>query len=244
VLGPRPASPTTRDTDADWRAIGAREPFWGVLTWPEYRRENLDEDRLAAFYATGVNHIAGIAGELAHIGGAPFHVDAALDFGCGVGRLTEAMGAYADQIIGYDISPGMLEEARARGAGKAVYTGVLPDGPFDWINSYIVFQHIPPQAGLDLLEQLLAKLTARGFVSLHFTVYRDAHLRPPVERRTLRSMFARRAPAAPAGSMQMYDYDLGRLCEALHRHGVERMRLVHEDHGGHHSVHVFARRER
>lgn len=246
--------PIARDTDADWREIGRSQPFWGVLTRPEFRPENINANSLADFYATGVAFIASVAAEFERIAGVPFHADKALDFGCGTGRLTEAMAAYADEITGYDISPGMLQEARKHGAGKAVYTEQLPEGPFNWINSFIVFQHIPPERGFALLEQLLERLAPSGFVSLHFTIYRDAIHSPKVESkpknvgwrgrlRRLRPLLRPLLPAPPPGTVLMYDYDLNRLCEALHRFGLERIYLVHTDHGGHHGVQIFGRRQ-
>src|ERR1700722_825896 len=242
-------SPIARDTDADWQEIGRSQPFWGVFTHPEFRRENINAESLAALYATGVDFIASVIAEFERIAGAPFHARTALDFGCGTGRLTEAMIAYSDKAIGYDISPGMLQEARARCAGNATYTDQLPEGLFDWINSFIVFQHIPPERGFALVEQLLTRLAPGGFVSLHFTIYREVVPLPSPEskhrparsgwRGLLRPFFRASFPALPIGTVLMYDYDLNRLCEVFHRFGIEHMCLAHEDHGGHHGVKIF-----
>jgi SAM-dependent methyltransferase len=257
-----------RDTDADWREIGASEPFWGVLTHSKFRRDNLSEENLAAFYASGADYVDYVAMWRARIVGGPAKASLALDFGCGVGRLTEAMCAHADSVIGYDISPGMLEEARRRSAGKAVYTSEFPKGPFDWINSYIVFQHIPPERGYKLVEDLLTRVAFGGFVSLEFNVYSDPSELPSlpdtaredelVAKQNLWRRFlhvgARRvaaapeptpepAPPLPLGTVIMYDYDLNRLCAMFHRSGIERLLLEHEDHGGHHGVRIFGRRE-
>jgi len=191
-----PAAVAIRDTDADWRQLGATQPYWGVLTHPDYRTENLTAGNLEAFYATGVDYIQGIAGKLEQATGAR-PAGRALDFGCGAGRLAEAMTAYAPEVVGYDISPGMLEKARARG-GRAAYVDVLPAGPFDWINSFIVFQHIPPERGLGLMAELLDRLAPGGLVSLQVTIWRDAHLipaRPTGPRRCARRSGASRRRA-------------------------------------------------
>jgi SAM-dependent methyltransferase len=239
-----------RDTDADWRAIGATFPYWGVLTAPEYRQAELDPALLETFYATGRAVMADIAVRLEAITRSPLQVGSAIDFGCGVGRLTEAMTAYAGQAIGIDVSPGMLDQARANGAGVAVYDEVLPEGPVDWINSYIVFQHIPPERGLVLFEALLSRLAPGGLVSLHFTTTREAHLGPtPVPLRPSRTPVGRLyrrlrpAPPAPEGQMLMHDYDLGQVLAALHRAGIAETRLWPTNHGGHHGEMIFGRRE-
>jgi SAM-dependent methyltransferase len=42
-----------------------------------------------------------------------------LDIGCGIGRFEQALAPHVGSVTGIDISPGMLEEARARCAGLA-----------------------------------------------------------------------------------------------------------------------------
>jgi SAM-dependent methyltransferase len=172
----------------------------------------------------------------------------ALDFGCGTGRLAEAMTAHVSSVTGYDISPGMLAKARER--GKATYVDALPDGPFGWINSFIVFQHIPPARGLDLIADLMARLAPGGMISLQLTIWREAHLvpAPPAPaprflRRLLRGLLRRPGPpAAPPGAIMMYDYELSAVTQVLHRAGVEELTLIHTDHGGHHGVIVLGRK--
>jgi len=231
-----------RDTDADWRELGATQPFWGVLTHPDYRTENLTPERLAAFYASGVQYIDDIALRLERAtGGRP--AGRALDFGCGTGRLAEAMAALAD-TTGYDISPGMLARARELG-GKASYVDQLPAGPFDWINSFIVFQHIPPQRGLALIEALLARLAPGGHVSLHVTAWREPHLVPAAPRGwrgLVRPLLARLRTPPPAGIVSMYDYDLAQVLRRLNAAGVEEVSLVSTDHGGHHGAILLGRK--
>ena len=237
-----------RDTDADWRELGATQPYWGVLTHPSYRTENLTDDALARFYGSGVEHVDGLVAQFQRLYGVRPQ-GRALDFGCGAGRLTEAMGTYVTGVIGYDISPGMLNEARKRGA--ATYVGTLPDGLFDWINSFIVLQHIPPQRGMGLIRDLLARLAPGGLLSLQLTVWRDARHEAPAPAprtgwRALVPPFLRRSkppPPPPRGLVMMFDYDLSAVVRLLNEHGIEEMNLVSTHHGGHNGVMILARRE-
>jgi SAM-dependent methyltransferase len=233
-----------RDTDADWRELGATQPYWGVLTHADYRTENLTPANLEAFYASGADHIGDMARRLkAATGQAPG--GRALDFGCGAGRLTEAMTAHAGPVTGYDISPGMLAEARKRG-GKAAYVENLPDGLFDWINSFIVFQHIPPARGLGLIEDLMGRLAPGGLISLHVTIWREDHLKDPPDRglkRLIRPWLMRRRLARlPKGAIRMYDYELSQVLEILGRAQLGDLTLVPTDHGGHHGVIILGRK--
>jgi SAM-dependent methyltransferase len=233
-----------RDTDADWRELGRSNPYWGVISHPDFLRENLTPERVEEFYASGPFHIDPIAADIAKLTGRP-PSGRALDFGCGVGRLAEAMTAYADQVTGVDISPGMLELARKRGA-KVTYVDQIPEGPFDWVNSFIVFQHIPPERGEQIIEDLLSRLAVGGAVSLQLTVWRDARHEWPQEtgwRRLLREQRQRRwIRSLPVGHIHMYDYDLSRVVRLLNRAGVEDMRLVSTDHDGHHGVIILGRK--
>ena len=233
-----------RDTDADWRELGATQPYWGVLTHADYRTENLTPTNLDAFYASGEAHIGDIVRRLTILTGKR-PGGRALDFGCGTGRLARAMCDHAGPVTGYDISPGMLAEARKRG-GKATYVDALPDGPFDWINSFIVFQHIAPTRGLAILEDLLARLADDGVVSLHLTVWRDARVTPPAPRgwrRLAGPLLARlRLARLKPGAILMYDYDLSAVVRVLNKSGVADLTLVATDHGGHHGVILLGRK--
>ena len=73
-----------------------------------------------------------------------------LDFGCGVGRLTEFMAKDFKKVIGVDISSTMLAQARQRlkSLKNAEFLEIdgqsipLPDDSIDFVFSYLVFQHI------------------------------------------------------------------------------------------------------
>ena len=215
-----------------------------MITHPDYRTENLTAANLEAFYASGVHDIAEIVRRLKTLTGQP-PGGRALDFGCGTGRLAEAMCAYASEVTGYDISPGMLAQARKRG-GRGTYVGALPDGPFDWINSFIVFQHIPPARGMALIEDLLARLAPGGAVSLHLTIWREAHLSPTTPggwRRLAAPLLAwRRRALIKPGVISMYDYDLSAVVGAMNRAGLAELTLIPTDHGGHHGVTILGRK--
>jgi SAM-dependent methyltransferase len=206
----------------------------------------MDAAALAEFYASGRHDVDLVLQRSIRFLGEWSTPARALDFGCGVGRLTYAMAAHAGEVVGYDVSPAMLNKAEARNEGSVTFTSAWPDGDFDWINSFIVFQHIAPERGLTLLNQLLRSLRPGGLVSLHFTIYRDAHLVPErsVRAATIQALrrWLGRPTGPPPGSVTMYDYDLGKVAEALIRAGVDESAMFHADHGGHHGVQIIGRR--
>ena len=78
----------------------------------------------------------------------------ALDFGCGVGRLTQALATYFDEAVGVDIAPSMVKLAKRYNRFKArcVYyvnreadLRLFPDQQFDFIYTNIVLQHMKPE---------------------------------------------------------------------------------------------------
>jgi SAM-dependent methyltransferase len=80
-----------------------------------------------------------------------------LDLGCGIGRVAAAVAPEADSVLGLDLSPAMVEAARARhgcapGLGFATCSGRdlagLPDAGFDLVLAVDVFPYLV-QAGLD-----------------------------------------------------------------------------------------------
>ena len=234
-----------RDTDADWRELGQKNPYWAVLSHPDFLAENITPERVEMFYASGEPYIDEVVSGLEKTTGAR-PSGRALDFGCGVGRLAEAMTRYADQVTGVDISPGMLAIARARG-GAVTYADTIPTGPFDWINSFIVFQHIPPERGEQIIEELLSKLAMGGMVSLQITAWRDKNREWPKDDETVTGFFRKkikgdRLLSLPVGHIHMYDYDLSRIVRLLNLAGVEEMRLVHTNHDGHHGAIILGRK--
>ena len=131
----------------DWERLAEVDALWAVLTAPGRKggRWELDE-----FFATGeaeVGRVMSIAESL----GRPACRARALDFGCGVGRLTRALGTRFDQAVGVDISSEMVARAgRLNEAFPACEFRVsaadlapLETASFDFVYSSIALQHVP-----------------------------------------------------------------------------------------------------
>lgn len=249
-----------RDTDSDWRKIADADPYFGVLTHDRFSRSNLTQQTRDEFYASGEHNMAHVVAELKSCLDDDFAPTRALDFGCGVGRLTLAMAAYANEVVGLDVAPGMLKEAEAerdaRGISSVSFSTSMPDGPFDWISSIIVFQHIPPPRGLQLLDEMLARLAPRGVISLHFPLYRERrseHLLPPLEEAlyfrysgdqltVLKENPHDVANASVLGRMRTYDYDLTAIVARLFEVGISRPTLIQAEQDGWQGARIYGRR--
>lgn len=136
-------------SDEFWEDLAQADPLWAILSAPDKtgRRWDLDE-----FFETGRREISLLLYKLRQLDAA-FGRRAALDFGCGVGRLTQAMAETFESVIGVDASMTMvrLAERLNRYGGRVNYVHnaqpdlrVIDSSSLDFINSDIVLQHIEP----------------------------------------------------------------------------------------------------
>jgi len=249
-----------RNSDRDWEAFGATEPYFAVLTDPKFRRASLDEAARDEFFAGGDSQIA------QHLEVVRTHVDPsfsprrALEFGCGVGRLLIPLAGRVEQVVGVDVSASMLEEAKRNCTARSVSNAELVSsddalsqvrGEFDLIYSLIVFQHILPQRGEVILERLLSHLREGAVAVLHFTYANPLSPLKRLEEWTRANVpFGHEIANAISGDeydaplMQMNDYDIGRLFSIFERAGCNRAYLELTNHGGYLGAIFFLQRRR
>ncbi len=167
------------NSDKDWQTLGRVNPYYGVLSHPEFLSANLNKDSLEEFFASGERDIEGVYSFIrAHIR-PDFQPVRVLDYGCGVGRLVLPLARRSRVVVGIDVSPGMLEQARENCQKYGISTAILlhvdqmdslAPASFDLIHSVIVFQHIPVARGERILKKLIALLANGGIGALHFTM--------------------------------------------------------------------------
>ena len=229
-----------------WEDIGNSSPYWGVLSHERFQGRELDDDRHREFFAAGRSEIDEIVSQIRRLY-PEFTPRRALDFGCGVGRLVIPMRSFAEAVVGVDVSQTMLAVAEREvldaGLTGVTFASVVPEGPFDWLNSYIVFQHIQPETGYQILASLLEKAGRPAVVSLHLTTYRDKRVlfRGIQESASGRYDGQTYVSFERAGlvDMPIYEYDLSRVTFMLNRAGFESLLMNHTDHGGLHGAFIF-----
>jgi 2-polyprenyl-3-methyl-5-hydroxy-6-metoxy-1,4-benzoquinol methylase len=95
----------------------------------------------------------------------------ALDFGCGVGRLTRALADHFQAIVGMDVAPSMVEQARSLHADCSRCTFTLnrstrldgvQDGAFDVVYCRLVLQHIRPVLVRQYIPELIRVVAPGG----------------------------------------------------------------------------------
>ena len=225
------------DSDNAWRHFGQSDPYFGVLTSPDFKADRMSDEARARFFDSGRRYIELVL-EVIHKHLDPsFRPSRALDFGCGVGRLALPLAHACESVVGVDVSESMLEHARsnARMEGRTNVEFVRSDdalssvrGTFDLLNSFIVFQHIPPPRGEAFLKAMLGRLREGGVGALHFTYSYESSVprfRQLLTEAYLRIPFAWNArnllKGRPVGEpmMQMNEYSLNRIFRILQEDG-------------------------
>src|ERR1700676_785645 len=99
-------------TDIAWEEWGHRDPYFGVITDPKFRRSEINEQNKREFFQSGESHVHGILATIRKHVEPEFAPRTVLDFGCGVGRVLIPFARITDEVVGLDVSPSMLLEAR------------------------------------------------------------------------------------------------------------------------------------
>jgi SAM-dependent methyltransferase len=158
-----------RDVKDYWEKHARRDPLWAILSDPAKKGRKW---RLAEFFETGRREISILLYRLDSLN-IPFPKGRALDFGCGIGRLTQALASDFESVAGVDIAETMIRLADKlnRFPDKVRYhvnpeshLKIFPDGSFDFIYSNIVLQHIEPRISQAYLEEFLRVLRPEGLL--------------------------------------------------------------------------------
>jgi SAM-dependent methyltransferase len=132
----------------DWEGFAQVDPFWAICVDAGRRGNKWTKEDL---FETGRREIEGVTQYLGSLGLFPAADQAALDFGCGVGRLTRALSLRFRECWGVDISPTMVRLAQEFNQDRNNCHFRLnekddlrqfPDDHFGFIYSSIVLQHI------------------------------------------------------------------------------------------------------
>lgn len=230
-------------TDRQWELLARNEPFWSVATFDRFRRENLTDENKREFFQTGEDHVERLFQLVRERFNPNFAPERSIDFGCGVGRVLIPLAKRSIEAVGVDISKTMLQEARREAEARQVTNVKLiegddqlsaVEGPFDFVHSLIVFQHIPVQRGEMLFRELIKRMRHGGVAAIHFIYTKKFEpYRPTLRTRWRRLRHrVRRAFQSLLGNpqMQMNDYSMSILLRILQEQGVKRTYVELFDH--------------
>jgi ubiquinone/menaquinone biosynthesis C-methylase UbiE len=182
---------------------------------------------LERFWRLGEDEITRVMSTAATLG-YPAGNDAALDFGCGVGRLTRAMARHFSHCTGVDVAETMIEQATRLNPGSASTFVVnetndlarFEDSTFDFVYSALVLQHLPTVAVIRrFIAEFLRVLKPGGLLAFQLPTRM-----PP---RSLRNRLRLRTRAYTA--LRAVGFDQRMLYERLKLVPVMQMQCIPEE---------------
>lgn len=149
-----------------YEKFGREDPMYAVLSY-RGREKRWDP---AEFFETGRRE-TGLVLDYVRGLGVPLRMGRALDFGAGVGRLSQALAEHFGAVVGIDIAESMVAEARRynRHGDRVEYRvntrddlALLDAGAFDFVYSNITLQHVPPEAAQRYIAEFFRVLRPGG----------------------------------------------------------------------------------
>lgn len=180
-----------------WDEFARYDPLWAILSDPTKAGRQWD---LPRFLETGKREISLLFYQLRALGLAVGR-SAALDFGCGVGRLSQPLASHFDRVVGVDVSAEMIRLANDinQHPDRVRYVcnvrddlGIFPADEFSFIYSNVVLQHIVPSRALAYLGEMIRVLAPGGLLVFQL----PSHLRPEAEQRAVSTPMPASAYAA------------------------------------------------
>jgi SAM-dependent methyltransferase len=157
-----------KELQRNWEELAQIDPLWAICTDPNKRNRQWTQEE---FFATGHKEIKAVLGYAARVGLCIDKTSPALDFGCGVGRLSRALAEYFPECCGVDISPTMISMAQQlnRDCPRCYFQlnvdsqlERLQDNYFGFIYTSLVLQHIAPPCSHQYIAELVRVLKSGG----------------------------------------------------------------------------------
>jgi SAM-dependent methyltransferase len=162
-----------KELQQHWDHFGEKDAMYAILTDPEKTGNRWSEDE---FFATGKSEVGALMKSVEPLG-YPLSRETALDFGCGAGRLSQALADWFEHVYGVDIAPSMVATANRynRHPERCQYTvcgeSTLPfeSETFDFIYSYYVLQHMESRYQREYIAEFMRLLKPGGLAVFQFT---------------------------------------------------------------------------
>ncbi|HYL92816.1 MAG TPA: class I SAM-dependent methyltransferase [Alphaproteobacteria bacterium] len=159
-----------KELQRDWDHLAQTDPLWAICSDPSKRHQQWT---VAEFFATGEHEVGSVLSYLSSLRLHPDFAGHALDFGCGVGRLTRALAARFQECWGVDVSPAMIQKAKELNADCRKCKFALNESPdlrqfgsgqISMVYSSIVLQHMPRRQAEAYICEFIRVLKPQGIL--------------------------------------------------------------------------------
>jgi SAM-dependent methyltransferase len=241
-----------------WEYYGEETAYFAVVTEDKFRKENLDQATKQEFFDQGSEYVERIWSEIESNFKSSFKPKKAVDFGCGVGRLTIPLSKKCEQITGIDISEKMLKETEENCKALEINNVTLMTSDdnlskltekVDFVHSFIVIQHIKQEIGEKIFSKLIESLNTGGIGVLHLQYANPGSLASRTRYRLYRDfpliyklrnivLGAKKEPLIP-----IYNYNLNKIFRILQDQNCHKCSVRFSDHG-HYGVLIFFQKQK
>lgn len=219
--------PPRISTLENWDRLAKFDAMWTILTDPTKYGGKWDREE---FFATGADVLVRL--KTIEDLGAKINNGVAVDFGCGVGRVSHWLAQRFSRVVGVDISPHMLELAEQFNTQSAAITFVLGNeqniplatSSADLVYSFIVLQHIPKAMQEKYLREFSRIVRPGGYLCFQTPSH-------PLDGGEPNFSVGLMTSAGPA-TMEMHTYPRAELESHLERCGCRMIRVLDDENCG------------
>jgi len=264
-----PPSPRTKGNFTDtmntgkhnWEKFGKKDPYYWVTTDSRYKDSKLTKNVQKHFFDSADKYLDSIFKVIRKHLDSSFNPERALDFGCGVGRVTIPLARHCNYVLGVDVAESMIAEAEKNRELYLLYNiefSTLAKNPisltdsFDFVHSIYVFQHIRTKQGFKTIIQLIDALKENGIGMLHFITFQAQR---PIKKKIIYWLCAnipmfnainniRKGKSFSAPMYEMNNYPLNKLFEILREKECSHIYVRHTKEGPYHGIMLFFQKKR
>ena len=227
-----------------WNVLGERDALGAVLTRSNASPEWNEHD----FFQTGLADVGRLMTDIARR--APWVATRrALDFGCGIWRITLALSGHFVEVHGVDVARSMIARARQENGAlgrchfevnRRPHLRQYQTGTFDLVYSRLVLQHIPPELVRQYIPELVRVLAPGGLLVFQLpTVISDprrsfydapvrGRVKRPLPKRMVRAYRTLKYPLfrPRATNMEMFGLARDTVVELVDRAGARMLAMT------------------
>jgi ubiquinone/menaquinone biosynthesis C-methylase UbiE len=229
-----------KDLQKNWDQFGKEDPYWAIITRADKKGNKWEDED---FFRTGENRATKVVNQLKHLQ-PDFAFHSALDFGCGVGRVTQGFAIHFDKVIGIDIAPSMIDLANKKNKrnncqyflNEKDNLGRFNDEQFDFVFSVITLQHMEPKYAKNYISEFLRVLKPNGILNFQIPskpdrITRMNHKMAGKFRSRLQN-WLKSAVGHDGPFMEMYWIEIGEMINFLSNNGGAIIKVIEDDAAG------------